>query len=116
MLTGQLPEAQQYLEEGMRRQPDSAVGQFFLGSLNLRLKKLPEAETALRRAIQLSPAMAQPRLQLVNLLLQQGRKEDAASVLRDFVSTFPDSSFTTQAKQLLLRLNTSSKPGGTVPN
>lgn len=116
MLTGQLPEAQQYLDEGMRRQPDSAVGQFFLGSLNLRLKKLPEAETALRRAIQLSPAMAQPRLQLVNLLLQQGRKEDAASVLRDFVSTFPDSSFTTQAKQLLLRLNTSSKPGGTVPN
>ena len=116
MLTGRLPEAQQYLDEGMRRQPDSALGQFLLGSLDLRQKKLPQAETALRHAIQLSPAMAQPRLQLVNLLLQQGRKEDAASVLRDFVSTFPASSFASQAKQLLDRLDASSKPARTVPN
>jgi len=115
MLTGQLPEAKQYLDEGMRRQPESALGQFLLGSLNLRLKKLPEAETALRRAIQLDPLMAQARLQLVNLLLQQGRKDDAESLLRDFLSAFPESSFSTQAKQVLQRLESSSKVQS-VPN
>jgi TolA-binding protein len=115
MLTGQLPEARQYLEEGMRRQPESALGQFLLGSLNLRLKKLPEAESALRRAIQLNPLMAQARLQLVNLLLQQRRKEDAESLLRDFLSAFPESSFSPQAKQLLQRLENSSK-GQSVSN
>lgn len=115
MLTGQFAEARQYLDEGMRRQPESALGQFLLGSLNLRLKKLPEAESALRRAIQLNPLMAQARLQLVNLLLQQGRKEDAESLLRDFLSSFPDSSFSAQVKQVLQRLETSSK-GQSVSN
>jgi tetratricopeptide (TPR) repeat protein len=110
MLSGQLPDAKQYLDEGMRRQPDSALSQFLLGSLNLRLGRLPEAESALHRAIQADPLMAQARLQLVNLLLKQGRKEDASSQLRDFVSTFPYSSFSTQAKQLLQRLESPPKP------
>jgi Flp pilus assembly protein TadD len=116
MLSGQLPDAWQYLEEGMRRQPDSPLGQFFLGSLNLRLGKLPEAERALRRAIQLDPVMVQARLQLANLLLRQGRKEDAAALLRDFLSMFPDSAFSTQAKQVLQRLEAPPKPATAVPN
>lgn len=115
MLTGQFAEARRYLDEGLRRNPESGLGQFLLGSLNLRLKKLPEAESALRRAIQLNPLMAQARLQLVNLLLQQGRKDDAESILRDFLSSFPDSSFSTQARQVLQRLEGSSK-GQSVSN
>jgi tetratricopeptide (TPR) repeat protein len=116
MLSGQLGDAKQYLDEGMRRQPDSALGQFLLGSLNLRVGKLPEAESALRRAIQLNPVMAQARLQLVNLMLKQGRKLDAASQLRDFIGTFPDSPFSTQAKQVLQRLEAPSKTGTALPN
>jgi tetratricopeptide (TPR) repeat protein len=116
MLSGQLGDAKQYLDEGLRRQPDSALGQFLLGSLNLRLGKLPEAEKALLRAIQLDPAMAQARLQLINLMMKQGRKQDAASQLRDFIGTFPDSSFSTQAKQLLQRLEAQSKPATQIPN
>jgi len=108
MLTGRLPEAQQYLNEGLRRQPDSALGQFLLGSLDLNLKKLPQAEVALLRAIELSPTMAQPRLQLVNLLLEQGRKDAAASQLRDFLEKLPDSPFGSHAKQLLQKLESSS--------
>jgi Tfp pilus assembly protein PilF len=115
LLTRNLTEARQYLDEGMRRQPESSLGQFLLGSLNLRLKKLPEAEIALRRAIELDPRMAQARLQLVNLLLQQGRKADAESLLRDFLNSFPDSSFSAQAKQVLQRLESSSK-GQSVSN
>jgi tetratricopeptide (TPR) repeat protein len=116
MVMGQLPEAQQYLGEGLRREADSAFGQFLLGSLDLRLKKLVEAETALLRAIKLDPAKAQYRLQVVNLLMQEGRKKDAASQLRDFLSNFPDSSFSTQAKQLLQRLEAHPQPAAAVPN
>jgi predicted Zn-dependent protease len=110
MLSGQLADAKQYLDEGLRRQPDSALGQFLLGSLNLRVGKTPEAESALRRAIQIDPFMAQARLQLVNLLLKMGRKLDAASQLRDFIAAFPDNPFTAQAKQSLQRLEAQGKP------
>ncbi len=115
MLTGQMPDARQFLDEGLRRQPDSAFGQFLLGSLNLRLKNLPKAEIALLRAIQLDPTKAQYRLQLVNLLLQQGRKMAAASQLRDLLATLPDSAYSAQAKQVLQKLESNPKPAA-VPN
>jgi tetratricopeptide (TPR) repeat protein len=115
MLTGRLNDAQQYLDEGLRRQPDSSLGQFLLGSLDIRLKKPAQAELALLRAIELSPTMAQPRLQLVNLLLEQGRKDAAESQLRDFLDKLPDSPFSVQAKQVLQKLEASSK-AAPVPN
>ena len=115
MLTGQMPEAQQFLDEGLRRQPDSGFGQFLLGSLNLRLKKPAQAEIALLRAIQLDPTKAQYRLQLVNLLLQQGRKDAAAFQLRELLAALPDSSYRAQAKQVLQKLESTPK-SATVPN
>ena len=115
MLSNQMPEAQQFLDEGLRRQPDSAFGQFLLGSLNLRQNKIPQAEAALLRAIQLDPAKPQYRLQLVNLLLQQGRRDAAASQLRDFLATLPDSAFSAQARQVLQKLEATPKPAA-VPN
>jgi len=111
ILTGELPQAQLYLDQGMQRQPDSALGHFLQGTLDIRLGKLPQAEGALRQAIQMDPMMAQPRLQLVNLLLQQGRKDDAVAQLHDFVGAFPKSPFSTQAKDLLKRLQ-GSPPAG----
>jgi tetratricopeptide (TPR) repeat protein len=112
MLTGQLPAAQQFLDEGLRRQPDSAFGQFLLGSLNLRMNKPAQAEIALLRAIQLDPTKAQYRLQLVNLLLQQGRKDAAASQLRDLLAALPDSSYSAQARQVLQKLEASKPAAG----
>ena len=112
MLTGQLPAAQQFLDEGLRRQPDSGFGQFLLGTLNLRTKKLAQAEIALLRAIQLDPTKAQYRLQLVNLLLQQGRKDAAASQLRELLATLPDSSYSAQAKQVLQKLEAAAQASG----
>ena len=94
---------------------DSALGHFLEGTLNIKLGKLSQAEGPLRQAIQLDPLMAQPRLQLVNLLLQQGRKGDAMAQLHDFVSAFPESPFSAHAKELLKRLQTSSAPSQTVP-
>ena len=115
MLTGQMPEAQQFLDEGLRRQPDSALGQFLLGTLNLHLQKTAQAEIALLKAIQLDPTKAQYRLQLVNLLLQQGRKDAAASQLRELLATLPDNSYRAQAKQVLQKLESASKSAA-VPN
>ena len=114
MLMGQLGDAQQYLGEGMRRQPDSALGHFLVGSLDIRTGKYAQAETALRQAIQLNPVMAQARLQLVNLLVQSGRKADAVAQLHEFVSVFPDSPFTPKARALLQRLESSAS--ARVPN
>ena len=104
ILTGELPQAQLYLDQGMQRQPDSALGHFLQGTLDIRLGKLVDAEASLRQAIQLDPMMAQARLQLVNLLLQQGRKRDAVAQLHDFVGAFPESPFSGKAKDLLKRL------------
>jgi tetratricopeptide (TPR) repeat protein len=116
MVSDRLADARQYLDEGMRRQPDSAFGQFLAGSLDLRLGKLSQAESALHRAIQIDPHMVQARLQLVNLLLKQGRRQDAVSQLRDFVSAFPESSFSGQAKQLLQKLEAHPQPPAPLPN
>ena len=82
----------------MQRQPDSALGHFLQGTLDIRLGKLPQAEGALHHAIQLDPMMAQARLQLVNLLLQQGRKDDAVAQLHDFVGAFPEVLFPAKPK------------------
>ncbi len=116
MLMKNLPEAEKYLQEGIRRQPDSALGQFLLGSLNMKVGKMPEAEHALRQAIQFNPAMVQPRLQLVNLLLQQQKKQAAIEQLHEFVSTFPDNSFSPQARKVLEQLEGPSQAKTPSPN
>jgi len=108
-VTNQLPDDRHFLEEGLRRQPESGFGKFLLGSIDLREGRLQEAETALREAIQLSPTMTQARLQLVNLLLQGNRKQDAIAQLRDFISTFPADPFAPRATQLLQKLDPSAQ-------
>jgi Flp pilus assembly protein TadD len=101
ILTGELSQAQLSLIQGMQRQPNSALRHFLQGTLDIRLGRLPQAESALRRAMQLNPMMAQARLQLVNLLLQQGRKEETVVQLQDFVAAFPESPFSGKVKDLL---------------
>lgn len=115
MLLGQLADAHRYLDEGMRRQPDSAFGNFLMGSLNLREGDVQVAEAGLRRAIELNPAMPQARLQLVNLLLQRRRNSEAISELHEFVAMFPDNAYTPKARQLLQRLQ-SSNSAAAAPN
>lgn len=108
LLLKELPDAQRFLNEGLRREPDSPLGQFLRGSLDMRLGKLPEAEDALEQAIKLDPVMAQARLQLVNLYLQEGKKTDAIAQLQSFVDAFPGNPLSPRAKQLLQRLNASA--------
>jgi predicted Zn-dependent protease len=86
----------------MQRQPNSALGHFLQGTLDFRLGRLPQAES--NRAIQLDPTMAQARLQLVNLMLQQGRKRETVVQLQNFAAAFPESPFSGKVKDLLKRL------------
>jgi tetratricopeptide (TPR) repeat protein len=109
MLMGSLPDSQRYLEEGKRRQPDSPFAPFLEGTLNFRAGRLPQAEALLRRAIELSPVMAQAYLQLVNVFLQQGRKGDAVAELQNFVEAFPDGQYSDQAKGLLKKLQSNDR-------
>jgi len=104
ILTGELSQALFYLDQGMQRQPYSALGHFLQGTLGIRLGRFPQAERALRASIQLNPMMAEARLQLVNLLLQQSRKKETVVQLQDFVAAFPESPFSGKVKDLLKRL------------
>jgi hypothetical protein len=104
ILTGELSEAQVSLLHGMQRQPNSALGYFLQGTLDLRRGSLPQAENSLRQAIQLDATMPQARLQLVNLLLQEGRRGEAVAQAEDFVAVFPESPFSEKVKDLVKRL------------
>lgn len=104
MLMGQLPDAQKFLDSGFRRQPDSALGKFLQGTLDIRTNHMREAELTLQQAIRLDPGMAQPRLQLINLFLKEGKQADAVGQLHEFLIAFPSSPFSDHAKQLLQRL------------
>ena len=93
-----------WVERGLRREPNSGFGNFLRGSLFARTGKRNEAETALRRCMELDPLMAKAHLALANLYLQENRQDDAASELRDFLQRFPEDPFASKAQQVLDRL------------
>src|SRR5207237_7947394 len=55
ILTSELPMARRYLGEGMRRQPDSALGHFIEATINIKLGKLARPHRPRRQASQLAP-------------------------------------------------------------
>ena len=92
------------IEEGLKRQPNSAFGHFLQGSMYSHTSRPELAEKSLRTALQYDPKMSQASLQLVNLYLQQKRPFDAITELKSYLKTFPDTSFSPQARDLLKRL------------
>jgi Flp pilus assembly protein TadD len=110
MLTGRYPESEKALSSGLQRQPDSAFGSFLQGSLYGRTGKLTEAEKSLRTALQLDATMWQAHLQLVNLYLQQNRRQDAIAELQAFVKAFPSVPASSKATTLLYRLQSDNNP------
>jgi Tfp pilus assembly protein PilF len=104
LLTKRYEDSLQKLDAGMRLRPESAFGHFLMGALNGHVGKPVQAETELRRALELDPKMSQAYLQLVNLHLQQGRKPDAIVDLEAYLKQFPRTPFSDKAKELLRRL------------
>src|SRR5712691_11694726 len=110
MLTGRYPESERALSSGLQRQPDSAFGSFLQGSLYGRTGKLSEAEKSLRASLQLDAKMWQAHLQLVNLYLQQNRRQNAISELQAFLKAFPSVPAAPKANELLYKLQNENKP------
>jgi Tfp pilus assembly protein PilF len=95
------------VEEGLRRDPDSAVGQFVLGSIYERTGKFPEAEHALRQALQLDAKMSNVHLELVNLYLAQQKKSEAKAELEVFLKSFPNDPMVPKVREVLAKLERS---------
>ena len=104
MLTGRYTESEAALAAGLQRRPDSAFARFLRGCLFARTGKFDAAEKSLREALQLDPSMSQAHLQLVNVYLQQKRKEDAVQQLQDFLKAFPGAPTAAKAREVLNKL------------
>jgi len=109
LMTQNYDGALQNVGEGLRRAPQSAFGHFLLGSIYKQTGELPEAERALRQALGLDPRMSRVRLELVNIYLTQGKKMEARQELRSFLKDAPDDPLVAKARQVLARLEVSSK-------
>ncbi len=104
LLTQRYPAAEREVEEGLQRRPDSAFGHFLQGSVYSRTGRPELAEKSLQSALQLDPRMSEVYLQLVNLYLQQKRTSDAIIELEAYLKAFPNTPFSSKARELLKRL------------
>jgi len=104
LLTQRYDDAAVEIQEGFKRQPVSAFGQFLQGSLYSHTDRPELAEKSLLTALSLDPKMSQAYLQLVNLYLQQRRTSDAVAKLETYLKEFPDAQFSQKARELLKRL------------
>jgi tetratricopeptide (TPR) repeat protein len=104
LLTGHYDQATLEIEEGLKREPNSAFGHFLRGLLYSRTNRPELAEKELLATVDLDHTMSQAYLQLVNLYVQQKRTADAISELETYLKAFPVSPFTPKARDLLKRL------------
>jgi tetratricopeptide (TPR) repeat protein len=105
LMTKDYGHALESVQEGLRRQPNSALGQFLLGSINERLGKFPDAERALRQALQIDPQMSRVHLELVNLYLAQKKAPEASTELKAFLKDSPDDPLAARAREMLEKLD-----------
>lgn len=108
MLTRRYPESQSLIAAGLQRTPNSAFGHFLEGSLSARMGKYFEGERDLREALSLDAGMWQAHLQLVDIYLRQGHRDNAVSELQAFLKAFPSVPAAPKARDLLQRLQSST--------
>ncbi len=104
LLTKRLAEAVDFIQQGMTREPQSALGHFLMGSVMLQKGSTADAEKQLHAALGQDPGMANAHLALVNLYLREERKADAIQELQAFLQQAPDSGFAPHARELLKKL------------
>ena len=94
-IQGRLKEALPHYLEAVRAFPDKQAIQWGLGLSLEAAGRLPEAEAALRKAVEIQPGFAQGSFSLGNLFFDQGRYSDALEAYRTFLNHWRgDPSFT----------------------
>jgi hypothetical protein len=89
-LPEELPEAARHYEEAARLSPHDFRLFMELGRVRGLVGDTRGGEAALRRAVELAPSYPEPRWYLGNLLLRQGRTEEAFAELRRAGETSPE--------------------------
>jgi tetratricopeptide (TPR) repeat protein len=107
-LTKRYDVAASTLQDGLRRDPTSALGNFLMGAVSNRQGQYDPAEKYLRRAIELDASMSRAHLELVNLYLQQQKKKEAVDELKSFEKLFPFDPLLPQVKATLAKLESNS--------
>ncbi len=82
--------AADWFEKASERRPDGADIHYNLGTALMRLGRIADAESSLRRATALAPAFAAARLNLGNCLRELGRLDEAAEAYRQAMAIRPD--------------------------
>jgi len=103
-ITKRYDEAARTIQEGLKRDPTSALGNFLMGAVSVRQGQFDAAERYLRRAIELDGTMSRAHLELVNLYLQQQKKKEAVEELKGFVKLFPADPLLPQVRATLAKL------------
>jgi tetratricopeptide (TPR) repeat protein len=104
LLTNRLREAIDSAEEGLKRQPQSGLGEFLMGSVLVKEGNAKEAERHFRLALGNDPNLANAHLALVNLYVKQSRHDEAIAELSSFLKQSPDSPYAPHARELLTKL------------
>ena len=107
---GRYTEARVRLEEGLKRSPGSATGHFFLGSTELKLGDLGQAESNLKQACLLDPkGIPAAHLQLANVYLRARQMAAAGTELEDYLRANPDDPQAPAIRRLLASVKASLK-------
>jgi Tfp pilus assembly protein PilF len=102
---GQYGPAVEQLKQGLQRSPQSAAGNFFLGSAYFKLHETEKSETLLKKACALDPQhMAPAHLQLANLYLQRHDYGAAKVQLQTYLQLNPSSPQAPAIKKMLADL------------
>jgi tetratricopeptide (TPR) repeat protein len=87
---GRLDKALICFREAILHMPDFQDAHFNLGELYYHLDMVPEAEAEFRRCIELNPDLRQAQASLAQCLHDQGKRDEALTLLREAHARFPD--------------------------
>ena len=90
-LRSDLPDkAEEHFKRATEVDPNAMNAQLALGGFYQSRKRLPEAEQQFKHAITVDPKNPAPRAALVRLLMQEGKKDEIESFLRQTKKDLPD--------------------------
>jgi protein O-mannosyl-transferase len=90
VMSGNFAEALKHFEVALQLAPSDIVIMVNLAQCNLQLGKPAEAESLLRKAIELDGKAAEPRRRLVDLLMRQPSSEAAIEAAMSYVESVPN--------------------------